>query len=260
MGIEAAQLPYVFEPFRSALSPLSGLGLGLSISRSLIEAHHGAITATSAGLSKGLTISIRLPLSDGTPSSPRALPPQTCFASTLTVPAATPAPAPTTATASAAEGPSPHTPDLPRRARSDEALTAHRRGRAMTLPIGPLKVLVVEDNALCRAVFVRAVKTRLGHEVDEAITLSEALNLVRKRNYDLIISDIGLPDGTGHDLLQEVRRAGSNAEHVRAIAVTGFGRPKDVEMSMRVGFQRHLTKPVSFHALEEAIKEVMGGA
>ncbi|HWN41158.1 MAG TPA: response regulator [Thermoanaerobaculia bacterium] len=69
---------------------------------------------------------------------------------------------------------------------------------------------------------------------------------------DLVLSDIGLPDGSGHDLMAELsRRFG-----LRGIALTGYGMEEDLERSREVGFARHLTKPVSLEQLESAIRQV----
>ena len=68
---------------------------------------------------------------------------------------------------------------------------------------------------------------------------------------DLVLSDIGLPDGSGHDLMAEL----SSRFGLRGIALTGYGMEEDVERSRQVGFARHLTKPVSLEQLEAAIRQ-----
>jgi two-component system CheB/CheR fusion protein len=67
-----------------------------------------------------------------------------------------------------------------------------------------------------------------------------------------VISDVGLPDGTGADLMAKLRTTG-----VRGIAVSGFGMRADVERSLASGFAEHLVKPVSFEELEAAIQRTM---
>lgn len=67
--------------------------------------------------------------------------------------------------------------------------------------------------------------------------------------FDLLICDIGLPDGTGFDLIEEIRK-----EHkTPALALSGFGTQADVAKSLAAGFDHHLTKPVNFQKLEVAI-------
>jgi DNA-binding response OmpR family regulator len=73
---------------------------------------------------------------------------------------------------------------------------------------------------------------------------------------DLIICDLGLPDGTGWDLVQELR----GIRRVRAIAISGYGMENDLVHSREAGFSTHLIKPVDFSQLEAAIAEVMAKA
>ena len=73
---------------------------------------------------------------------------------------------------------------------------------------------------------------------------------------DLIICDLGLPDGTGWDLVHELREI----RRVRAIAISGYGMENDLAHSREAGFGRHLIKPVDFSQLEVAIAEVMAKA
>ena len=70
--------------------------------------------------------------------------------------------------------------------------------------------------------------------------------------FDLLLSDIGLPDGTGWDLLRELR---AGARPIRAIAISGLGAPEDLERSESAGFSEHLVKPVAPEKLEEAVRK-----
>ena len=81
---------------------------------------------------------------------------------------------------------------------------------------------------------------------DVAMALAEA----GQRDFDLLISDLGLPDGSGIDLLDELRSRGRTFP---AIAMTGYGQEEDVRRTHAVGFATHLTKPIDFHQLEIAI-------
>jgi DNA-binding response OmpR family regulator len=96
---------------------------------------------------------------------------------------------------------------------------------------------------------------RRGHRVDIAQDVHSALKVTERDSFDLVISDVGLPDGTGADLMAKLRTTG-----VRGIAVSGFGMRADVERSLASGFAEHLVKPVSFEKLEAAIHRTMRAA
>lgn len=119
---------------------------------------------------------------------------------------------------------------------------AARPGRA-------LRILLVEDHADTALVMSRLL-TQLGHTVHAAGTLAEAVRAAGDGRWDLIISDIGLPDGNGVELLGRLRQAGLAAP---AIALTGFGMEEDVQQSTNAGFAAHLTKPINFTLLESTI-------
>src|SRR3712207_7161054 len=95
---------------------------------------------------------------------------------------------------------------------------------------------------------------RLGHRVTGVTTAASASAAARQDGFDLIISDLGLPDGSGLDVMRQLadRYAG------RAIALTGYGMDSDVAASREAGFAQHLTKPVDLAALEAAIQRVAG--
>ena len=82
-----------------------------------------------------------------------------------------------------------------------------------------------------------------------AATAAQARELAATSECDLIISDLGLPDGDGHTLVAELR----NAHGLPAIALSGYGMDEDRERSRKSGFFIHLTKPIDIHALEDAI-------
>jgi len=121
----------------------------------------------------------------------------------------------------------------------------------------PLHILLVEDHpdtAEAMADLLRAT----GRRVTVACSVAEGRLAAESAagngsRIDLVLSDIGLPDGTGHDLMAELsRRFG-----LRGIALTGYGMEEDVERSREAGFARHLTKPVSLEQLESAIRQVV---
>jgi PAS domain S-box-containing protein len=117
---------------------------------------------------------------------------------------------------------------------------------------GRLRILLVEDNLDSLRVLTRLLKRR-GHEIVAASCVSEALEAVATDPVDLLISDIGLPDGNGLDLM----RAIADRVRIGGIALSGFGTEQDLRRSDEAGFLAHLTKPVDFPRLEAAIRELI---
>ena len=114
-------------------------------------------------------------------------------------------------------------------------------------------VLLVEDHpdtAEAMADLLHAT----GRQVTVAHSVREALGVAEQSQgcFDLVLSDIGLPDGTGHDLMRELR----HRYNLPGIALTGYGMEEDVERSRQAGFVRHLTKPIHLETLEAAIRQV----
>jgi CheY-like chemotaxis protein len=94
----------------------------------------------------------------------------------------------------------------------------------------------------------------LGHEVTTAATVAEALRVAETVDIDLIVSDIGLPDGSGLELMRQITaRRGT----VPAIALTGYGMEDDIQRSRAAGFTAHLTKPIDFTKLAAMIRQVV---
>lgn len=116
----------------------------------------------------------------------------------------------------------------------------------------PQRVLLVEDHGPTRAALERMLRRR-GHEVVAVGTKADAIAAGQVAEFDLLISDIGLPDGDGTELLPEIRR---RHPHMRAIALSGFGMDADLRRSTEVGFALHLVKPVSMAKLDAAIARV----
>jgi CheY-like chemotaxis protein len=110
------------------------------------------------------------------------------------------------------------------------------------------RVLLVEDHATSRETLTRLLAAR-GHHVQTADSVSTAIARARETAFDFVISDIGLPDGTGYDLMEILQRDFG----LRGIALTGYGMEADIDRSLRAGFREHLTKPIDFLALEGAI-------
>jgi CheY-like chemotaxis protein len=107
-----------------------------------------------------------------------------------------------------------------------------------------MRILIVEDHADSAEALDRWLKSK-GHRTRSAGSCAEALALCEAEQFDLLIVDIGLPDGDGWELLGRVRRTCATP----AIALTGYGRADDVARSRAAGFDAHLTKPVEFAEL-----------
>ncbi|HEX3130541.1 MAG TPA: CHASE domain-containing protein [Thermoanaerobaculia bacterium] len=220
MGIEPELLPHVFDAFqqgrRNEVRRFGGLGLGLAIGKSLVELHGGSLSVESEGKGRGSTFTVRLP--SGRPAS---------------------------------------LPEPVREAAPEEP------AEILDARPEPLHILLVEDHvdtAEAMADLLRAT----GHQVVVAGSISEGMAAVdaavqgRRKDdrIDLVLSDIGLPDGSGLDLMAEL----SKRYGLRGIALTGYGMEEDVARSRAAGFARHLTKPVNLEQLETAIRQVAGRA
>lgn len=114
-----------------------------------------------------------------------------------------------------------------------------------------MDVLIVEDHGDTAAAMSMALRS-MGHETRVARSVAEALELLLNQKVDLIISDVGLPDGSGLSFINGVR-AFCDAP---AIAVTGFASVEDSERLMAAGFNKHLPKPFDLPELEAAIRDV----
>jgi CheY-like chemotaxis protein len=112
------------------------------------------------------------------------------------------------------------------------------------------RILLVEDHVDTALTLTRLLKLRR-HEVHAVGTMAAASKALEADGFDLLICDIGLPDGNGYDLIKTVR----GHSDVAAIAITGFGMSSDVEQAMAAGFDAHLTKPIDLQRLEAAIAE-----
>jgi PAS domain S-box-containing protein len=211
IGIEPEILPTIWDPFQQGETTITrrfgGLGLGLAISRGVIEAHGGTLVAESPGKGRGTT-----------------------FRVVLTV-----LPDPV----SAAEG-------------NDRPLTAHPVSTIETSPAATLRILVVEDEPATRRLMARLLRGQ-GHVVTTAGTIAEATAASQAEGFDLIISDIGLPDGSGLDVM---RRVVARHGPLPAIALTGYGMEEDIVRSREAGFTAHMTKPIDFTKLEAMIRQV----
>ena|GEM_PF-2513649 len=110
------------------------------------------------------------------------------------------------------------------------------------------RILLIEDHEPTRSALSRLLR-RWHYEVVAASGYDEALGAAQASTFDLVISDIGLPDCSGHDLMSELR----DRHGLRGIALSGYGMDRDIEKSLASGFFMHLTKPVDIEALEQAL-------
>lgn len=209
-GIDPAALDRIFNAFeqaeRSITRQFGGLGLGLTITKALVELHGGTIRASSPGKGKGATFTIRLPL----------LPTQPCESAFP---------------ASSTSAPVPSSPTT-----------------------RPLRILLVEDHG-DTARIMRRLLTADGHDVKTAADVATGLRLAQQSTFDLMLSDLGLPDGSGLDLMRSLRGMGIN---LPAIALSGYGQERDMQATRDAGFLAHLVKPVAIAKLREHIAAAMG--
>ena len=202
VGIDADVMPKLFRPFEQGGPAVNrqfgGLGLGLSIVKSLVEMHKASISVTSEGRGRGSSFTLRLDA---------VAPP----------------------------------------AQTAPALSADVPGR------GHVRVLLVEDHPDTRQVLARLLKS-LGCVVTTAGSVKEAIDAAERQPFDLLLSDIGLPDGSGIDVMRHV-----GARHkLKGVALSGYGQDEDLRRSREAGFETHLTKPVNLQALHEVIRKVTG--
>jgi signal transduction histidine kinase len=223
IGLTAEELARIFEPFvqgehasGSGSHRFGGLGLGLAISRMLVEMHSGHIRASSPGRGQGAEFTIVLPLAKGASELARSRP---------------------------------FLPLARSRSESDPAPRASARGQR-------IRVLLVDDHAPTRSTLVQLLGQR-DYDVTAAGSAGEARARALGRDFDLLISDIGLPDGGGCDLLRELR---TDHPALCGIALSGYGMDEDIARSREAGFSEHRIKPVSIDALDAAILNAMGAA
>ena len=204
IGIAPNDLNNIFEPFQQGGEHITksygGLGLGLAVSRSLVEAHGGSLVASSNGPGTGATFTLTLP----------------------------------------------------------QVVTTVFRTDARQQPVArnverpaTVKILIVEDHEDTAVALVEALRVG-GHDVRLTHTVADGLRAASSEHFDVVISDIGLPDGSGLDLMRQL----SPPPSIGAIALSGFGMEDDQRKSLAAGFARHLTKPVDVQQLEHAIRDL----
>ncbi|HEX2852373.1 MAG TPA: ATP-binding protein [Opitutaceae bacterium] len=221
IGMTAPELERVFEAFSQGdhagsggSHRFGGLGLGLAISRKVIELHSGKISVVSEGRHQGCTFTIELPLAGR---------------------------------------------------REERAAEPPRRAPAVEIPVRPAApfasapgdrgaILLVEDHVPTRAALEHLLRRR-SYRVVTAGTVAEARAAAESHKFDFVISDIGLPDGSGYDLMTELRKH----YDLRGVALSGYGMEGDIARSHEAGFIVHLIKPVRVQLLDEALEAIAPG-
>jgi len=117
-----------------------------------------------------------------------------------------------------------------------------------------VKLLIVEDHPDAARTLARLL-TAVGYSVRTASTVARALECLTHEHFDVVVSDISLPDASGHDLMRQIGIYGS----IRGVAMSGHGAKEDVQKSLDAGFREHLTKPVKVWELEDAVRRALAG-
>ena len=126
----------------------------------------------------------------------------------------------------------------------DQTRAAYKSGKA-------LRILVVEDHRETLQALSRLL-THFGHEISLADGVQSARDIIDSKKFDVVPSDIALPDGNGYDVISEAKRK----QPVKAVALTGFGATADIQRGKEAGFDFHLTKPIDFHELRTVLGQV----
>jgi CheY-like chemotaxis protein len=119
-------------------------------------------------------------------------------------------------------------------------------------PEGRGHLLVVDDHH-DTCIGMKMLLERRGYRITLAHTAGQAIEQAQQQKFDLLISDIGLPDRSGYDLMRELRAK----KAMRGIALSGFGMENDITKARAAGFSEHLTKPINFDRLDEAIQNLL---
>lgn len=211
IGIESDFLPFVFDRFRQADSGISrrhgGLGIGLSIVKSLVELHGGSVRAKSPGRNQGSTFSVALPLFHVRPEEDRR---------------------------SSANPSDPlQTIELPR--------------------LDGTRVLLVDDDADgCE--LVSAILAARGAHVRCVTSGPDALDVIAQEHFDVVLSDIGMPDMDGYEFMRALRKTEEGRSKLTpAIAVTAYAGTADRQRALLSGYQMHIAKPIEAPELIAAI-------
>lgn len=234
IGITPDFLPYVFDRFRQADSSSTrsygGLGLGLTIVSHLVELHDGKIDASSEGEGKGATFTVKIPLLERAGGAEEAL---------------------------VAEGEiSIQNPIPPTPRNSGDSKIQNLKSPQSALLAG-IQVLVVEDNNDTRDL-VKMILQQSGAQVTDVASVSEAMEFLERSSFDLVVSDIGMPEENGYQLIRQLRDLEQQrGRKIAAIALTAYTRAEDRMLALQSGFQQHVSKPVEPTQLLNAVTQLV---
>ena len=224
-GIPPEFLPFIFDRFRqadtSARRKHGGLGVGLSIVRSLVELHGGEVRASSEGPGKGATFTIRIPimgLSDADTDESKekdAL--------------------------------------IDSRWRQDHASVDDFGPNLLS----GVKVLAVEDQQDTRDLIMLAL-LKYGAEVRASDSAAAALETIAEWQPNVIVSDIGLPEMDGYDFIRALRQLEGDGKRIPAIALTGYAGAVEESKAINAGYELHFSKPINLSELAHAIARLSG--
>ncbi|AKU98001.1 two-component hybrid sensor and regulator [Labilithrix luteola] len=224
VGIDRRMLPFVFDRFSQGDSSSTrregGLGLGLAIVRHLVELHGGHVSVESAGVGRGATFRVELPVCAAVESAAN------------------------NAAQEVSEPPS-AVPSIPPPSESSAL-----RG---------IRVLVVDDHPDARDVLKEALVS-YGATVAVAGSAREAMTILPSFTPDVLVSDIGMPEEDGYALLQRVRQLPGPLAQVPAVAVTAYARTEDAQRARRAGFYCHVPKPTKPEILADAVTRAFRAA
>lgn len=218
VGINPRTIPSLFVAFEQGemrtAGHLGGLGLGLAICKAVVDLHNGKVWVESEGEGRGARFFVELPITRVEPTERGGVP----------------------------ERPGPQWSSLQWSPKIDNR---------------NVRILLVEDNADTMRILCRLLE-RAGCEVSTARTMQTARAMARETrerggSFDLLISDLGLPDGDGKDLMRELREQ----DGLQGVAISGYGMEEDVEKSLAAGFDEHLTKPIQIKELQTAISRLL---
>ncbi|PWT84207.1 MAG: hypothetical protein C5B58_05085 [Acidobacteria bacterium] len=208
IGIEPEKVDKIFNAFEQGQTEITrrfgGLGLGLAISKALIDAHDGKIQVQSPGKDQGATFSLEL--------------------NTVVTPVG-----------------------------GDGEKQDQTAGPERELPVARHRRVLLVDDHHDTCIGMKRMLERRGYEITVAHSADQAVERVRTQDFDLLISDIGLPDRSGYELMREVRLT----KNLPGIALSGFGTEQDVNQARAAGFSEHLTKPINFERLEKTIQNLL---
>jgi PAS domain S-box-containing protein len=218
VGIPASFLPHVFDRFSqrdsSTTRGFGGLGLGLAISKQLVELHGGTIRATSQGEGRGATFLVELPLSIV-------------------------------------------------QLEEESSLRVHPTAETQAAELGPLPRLegihafVVDDEPDAREILEGILRDQ-GARVTSFDSAEAVLAALKVTKPTVLISDVGMPEMDGYQLMRALRAVEPRVGRIPALALTAFARAEDRKRSLLAGYQAHLAKPFDIAELILLVADLVG--